>query len=335
MDKVHTTMIPGNKLSSELVSAEFIYPDGEDSTDKTDLERGGIDIGDPSQGLEVQVWEATYVNDDVIVTPRDTGSPQVVFNMAGITELGLAFDHNMNVFIPYVLRGQAWYFWYDPIATEYTHQIMASDVYNPRCCHDDKRIQLVDFSDIILTYQRGTSLYYREERDRYEIEYLLATDVAGDLKSVGMHKEQRLQFAMFSIHDPVNLTALEILDEARQTGWIDQTLLPIVTFEETFGVPVHGDDFTQVIPVGNQIAVTSITDDVRMYVVDSLDASEVIMISIFGNGNVSGSIHYIGYPLPQTAYLPLQKDLPMWIAIASDTGNARIRKQDFSIQETL
>jgi hypothetical protein len=43
---------------------------------------------------------------------------------------------------------------------------------------------------------RGTSLYYRQQRDRYEVEYLLKTGLNAKLVRVGMNKGYRLQFML-------------------------------------------------------------------------------------------------------------------------------------------
>ena len=66
-----------------------------------------------------------------------------------------------------------------------------------RCCLDDKRQSATaqGNNDIILAYVRAGKLYYRQQRDRYEVEYLLAEEIpAKVLTRIGMSKNYRLQF---------------------------------------------------------------------------------------------------------------------------------------------
>ena len=341
-------MLRDHSLSYEFVTGEYIPPDGNDRINlTTDQERGGVEIADPSQGLRYQIWELTYSNFEIWITPLTSGTAFLAFTLPGITEASLAFDQNMNIFVTYMVGEQAYYYWYDPISLQYENQIMDSDVRSPRCCMDDKRLEMVDTSDILLAYMRGADLYYREERDRYTIEYPLAVDLIGSLSKIGFADQNRVKFGMLSI-EPLTSSgalltfpftypeeALAILDNALTTGWIDLSGFETKTFDEAFGVPVTGADFTKIVPAGF-ISVNSPTDDVRMYIVDSsYDANEVIMLVTDVNGNVGGGIHYIGYPLPSSAYLSIQKNQDKFLCIASDTGNARIRKQDFTIQEIL
>lgn len=204
MVEVRSAMMPDHSLSSQTLYDRYLTPDGGDRPYLTiDWEKGGIAIADPSEGLRYQDWVLTYENNQFFVEGLTTQVKTPGPLLYGIEECNLAFDQNMNVFIAYVLMGQAWYFWYDPIAAAYKHQIMSADTVNPRCCMDDKRLQMVDTSDIILAYTRGEALYYREQRDRYTIEYLLKTSKEGFLEAVGMNASYRLQFMLVSAFPPI------------------------------------------------------------------------------------------------------------------------------------
>jgi hypothetical protein len=61
-------------------------------------------------------------------------------------------------------------------------------------CLDDKRPLQNAVSDVILAYTRSGNLYFRAQRDRYLVEYPLATAVTGTLDKVGMNTVNRLQF---------------------------------------------------------------------------------------------------------------------------------------------
>jgi len=195
--------MPSPKLSSTVISGDFLFPDGKERSGVKDYELGGVALNDPSQGLQVQEWILSYSNDDIIVTPQTTGAPTTLFTLAGITEASIAFDQNMDPFVVYVVNEQAYYYWYDPTLPGYVHQQMAADVVNPRCCMDDKRFALVSQSDIHIVYLRGDNLYYREQRDRYEVEWPLwewpVDGPPGWLDTVGMNIHNRLQYSFKSL----------------------------------------------------------------------------------------------------------------------------------------
>lgn len=92
-------------------------------------------------------------------------------------------------------------YWYDTLAggsvtTEY------SDAYNPTLSLDDKRMEQSATRDIIFAYLKSGNLYYRQQRDRYEIEYLLKENVSGSLIKSGMNENLRFQFEFESPPDP-------------------------------------------------------------------------------------------------------------------------------------
>ena len=189
-------MIPGNILSPEPVIAAYLYPDNLDVTKTVDYELAGLAVDDPSEGLEYQGWKLTYADPDIIVTPLTVGNPVVLFSMAGIEEVSLAFDQNMHPFIAYVIDSQAWYWWYDPIAQAQVHVEMDANVTTPKCCMDDKRDTQTSVSDIILAYIKDNSdLYFKHQSDRFVGEFELATDLSTPfLNRVGMNEKTRLQF---------------------------------------------------------------------------------------------------------------------------------------------
>jgi hypothetical protein len=193
-------MIPENRLSSVPVYAPYYPPDDTDPPDDLwDTEIGGVALNDPSQGLRVKVWtlRAVGASGNVYVSAFDVFET-LLFSAPGIQEVSLAFDQNMRPFVAFVQDGQAKYRWYDSLLG--TNVITTLDPLdrNPRCCMDDKRDQQTasGSNDIILAYTRSNALYFRQQRDRYETEYLLKTDVNGRLMRVGMNTLSRLQFML-------------------------------------------------------------------------------------------------------------------------------------------
>ena len=71
---------------------------------------------------------------------------------------------------------------------------MAPGVGSPKCCMDDKRALATATSDILLGYVQGGDLYYREQRDRFLVPYLLKVGVTGQVIQVGMARNLRVDF---------------------------------------------------------------------------------------------------------------------------------------------
>lgn len=187
-------MIPAGGLSTTPQPAPFLEQVNSTLQPLIDYEMGGVALNNPSQGLWVQLWRVR-VDGDVVWLGPDGGTEQPAFIRAGVTEVALAFDQNMQPAIAFVQAGVAWLWWFDSsvpgmVFTQF------SGILNPRLTLDDKRPGQVGNSDVILAYLRAGSLYYRQQRDRYQTEYLLSSvPPCGGLASVCMSTGNRLQFA--------------------------------------------------------------------------------------------------------------------------------------------
>lgn len=195
-------MLPDHVLSTVPVFGYYLPPDDRDPNPILDWEMGGIALNDASQGMEVQVWFARLVVDGVkeistVYVGAET-VPEVAFMTgSGITEIALAFDQNMNPFISFVDNGQAKFYWFDPTIPGYTTTLLPVGSRSPKCCLDDKRYLETSRSDILLFYMNGTTLFYREQRDRYLVEYTLKTGLGGqDVLICGMNRALRVQIAI-------------------------------------------------------------------------------------------------------------------------------------------
>jgi hypothetical protein len=205
-------MIPQHILSSVNFQGYYYTPDSIDPSPVVDYELGGVALNDPSQGLQVKPWKARLSYDAATsIGGIYIGAPDVeevlFYSQRGITEMSLAFDQNMQPFICFMQNGQAKYYWFDPTIPGYTTATMAAGVTSPKCCIDDKRKIQTGTSDIILAYIRAGNLYYREQRDRFTIEYLLKTGVVGEVLKVGMTHINRLMFAIGNQEFPTSTIA--------------------------------------------------------------------------------------------------------------------------------
>ena len=147
-----------------------------------DWEMGGIALNDPSEGLRVQLWTFKLVVDeltgDSTVSVEAPSVPKVtLFSGVDVGEIAGAFDQNMNPVVAYMESGAPKLWWWDPTASAMVHTSLPAGCYDLRVSLDDKRRFNVAESDVILSYVRGGSLYYRYQRDRYLVEYLLSENV--------------------------------------------------------------------------------------------------------------------------------------------------------------
>lgn len=186
-------MLPDNVISTLSLSAAFIPPRNVRKQLLLDYARGGVAIGDASQGLDVKDWRCRLVGADVVVGSDDVPET-TIFTQSDITELSLTFDQNMRPFIAFVAADQASYRWYDSVVSSFVISNLPANSMRPRCAMDDVRPSQSSSSDIILAYTRDNVLYYRQQRDRYLVEYALSTGVVDPLHQVGMSVKNRFQF---------------------------------------------------------------------------------------------------------------------------------------------
>lgn len=196
-------MIPSQSLSNPTITGNWLSPDDRTVTKTTDYENGGIALNDPSAGLNYQVWtlrleiieeEGEDWGIGYVYLGAEEVAETMLFSGTGITEASLAFDQNMNPFVGYMQMGVAKFYWYDTVMASMVHSELPAGSTSPRACMDDKRKLQTTPSDVIMCYTRDRNLYFRAQRDRYTVEYLLKEDVpAGQVINIGMHDRYRLQ----------------------------------------------------------------------------------------------------------------------------------------------
>lgn len=202
-------MIPEERLSSTPVIGGFVdtFFTG---NPLVDVEFGGVDLNDPSQGINLKPWTLRYNRGTGDVTVSAAGVAEtVLFNRPDITEVSLAFDRNMNPAVSFVQAGQAKFYWYDTLISDFVFwETELGAAVDPRVTHDDKRASQSAISDVIIAYVRAGVLRYRQQRDRYTVEITPPIGPAGSplntarLYHVGMNRENRLQFAVEGGDEP-------------------------------------------------------------------------------------------------------------------------------------
>lgn len=200
-------MIPGNALINPAQYAQFQFPDNLPVFLTTDWQLGGIALNNGSQGLQVQAWflqiTGTPISNNVVIS-SDTQSPLTLFTAPNITEVSLSFDQNMNPAVAYVSQGNPYFWWYDATIPGYTIITLPTTITHPRCTIDDKRSREVNLglTDIILAYINNNNLCFRQQRDRFTIEYVLYDNITSIipnpiLSKIGMSLINRLQFQVY------------------------------------------------------------------------------------------------------------------------------------------
>lgn len=194
--------LPDNVASTAAaVSALVGARAATDIGSRFDREDGGIALNDPSEGHLYQEWRAWIdTTNENVYLEADNLAPQVLYTGVGITEASITFDQNMRPALAFVEAGVGKLQWYD---AQLGQQVVTSfpDIVNPRVILDDKRVRQSVANDIILGYVRNGGLYYRQQRDRFLVEYTLAASLPAGLDwlwKLAFGANYRLHFVMLS-----------------------------------------------------------------------------------------------------------------------------------------
>ena len=191
-------MLPDGVLSTTAFARMFAGYRRNYCSPTRDYEWGGIALNDPSGGLMYQRWRCRIYGDYVILDAEEV-QPTAIYVGALLTECSIAFDQNMQPTLAVVEGGRAKLQWYDSGEGKQVVTVLDADVITPRVSQDEKRQSQTAYSDVILAYIRSGGLYYRQQRDRFKIEYLLDAGPHTGINKIGMNVGGRLQFSMAGI----------------------------------------------------------------------------------------------------------------------------------------
>lgn len=194
--------LPGNTFFDGGEGSAFLAPDNFSSKIQTvDRELGGIAISDPSQGLQYQEWECSWLFSDSTISVYPVGSttktPIIV--VPNVTKVSFAFDANMRPSVAYTSNNISYFRWFDTVSNDYTTSTFAG-ARDMCVTHDIKTQELVqsNVTDVLLFYLIGNGVFYRRQRDRYTIEYKIAT-LSNDkaiLRNAGLAANNRVQLKL-------------------------------------------------------------------------------------------------------------------------------------------
>lgn len=191
-------MLPQNQVSSPPYPAPFLPPDNIDIQQRTSYELGGIALNDPSQGREVQVWTARISAAENAIRLSAPTVPEFTFLLREgvLTTVSLAFDSNMQPTLTFTEDGVIKLYWFDTVAGQFVTTSFPTAT-SAKVATDDKRASQVAASDVIFAYISAGILYWRQQRDRYTVEYT-AGPAAGRLRRIGMNADLRFQFEVIA-----------------------------------------------------------------------------------------------------------------------------------------
>ena len=193
-------MIPEERFSTETIKGQLYNP----WSRRADVSRhwGPIAIQDPSQGLGIRLWQARAVGAEVLISAP--GIPEFVWytHSDDIEQVSLSFDQNGRPCVTFVDDvGGTYLRWFDPVPNAVvTFDLGAFNAVTPRVTLDDNRPFNGANSDVILGYVRAGVVRYRQQRDRFTIEYTPTIGPGGPqatasaVRHISMNQSLRLEF---------------------------------------------------------------------------------------------------------------------------------------------
>ena len=189
-------MLPNNTWSSQPIVSDIIAPrDKAKINATTSSDNGPIAIRNISRGLLAKIWTASYNSITGSVTLQDGTN---LFTDVNLKELSLTFNQNGDPFVAFRSGTRIKIWWYDPQTSSYTiKDLTVGD--QPFCYLDERRPEFSSSSDVLLIYHRNGEILYRQQRDRFDIEY--STGIIGGsdivIECFGMAKNNRMQIKYY------------------------------------------------------------------------------------------------------------------------------------------
>lgn len=191
-------------LETPTNCVSFVRPNNIDHSRRISFSLGGVAFSDTSEGLLEYTWMgAIDSSGDIWVARVDQDPSTRVTILTGVnaTHVSISFDQNMNLMVAYESNDNSYLYWYNTVTTSH-ETIEVLNAYSPHIELDDKRPASTGISDGIFAYMKNNpdgetaSLYMRQQRDRYTVEYLLKDDIKLGklLQRVGMTNDMRLAF---------------------------------------------------------------------------------------------------------------------------------------------
>jgi hypothetical protein len=186
-------MIPGGNFTTIPVVTALQPPYDLPYDPVSQIVPGGIALSDPSEGRLYQNWEISYDGANINIKPVLSS---VVFTlpMPGVLTVSLAFDNNMGLAFAWQTLAGSNLYYFDTDLSAYTTKIFPGTT-SCRVCVDEPRDYYNADSDVMIGYTRSNTLYYRQQRDKYNIEYTVGA-TNRTLRKMAPSLGNRLQFEL-------------------------------------------------------------------------------------------------------------------------------------------
>lgn len=142
---------------------------------------GGIDLNDSSFGLNYQLWDISYVNNQVIVTSRLNNKQYIIYEIENATDISVVFDQNMNPWCLYQKEEQYYLYWYDVTINQYSLTLF-ENIVTPFMFMDLIGSIFSDQSSINIFYIKDGKIYCTQQSTRFTVQNLLYTFPTGTVK---------------------------------------------------------------------------------------------------------------------------------------------------------
>jgi hypothetical protein len=186
-------MIPNNTFVTPPIVSAFPYPISLPFSALSETVWGGTALNDGAAGRLIQLWSIWYDGLSIHIKPSDNAIA-LSLTVPNVIQVSLAFDPNMSPVICWEDNtGHANLYYYDTISAQFITLTISATSCN--AVVDDAAQYLSGFSDVIFSYTFENNLYYRRERDRYAIQYLIGSTTKL-LRRVGLNVGNRLQFEL-------------------------------------------------------------------------------------------------------------------------------------------
>lgn len=159
-----------------------------------DYERGGAGVGDPSGGLSSHQYRAELIDGKVMLFRDEESEGTELYSHPTATRIALAFDQNMRPHLAFQSPAGMELWWYDSVSGAMTLSTFTGT--SPCLCTDEKRPALLADSDVILSYKNGSNLCVRVQRERFQTEHVIASDIPGELVAASMNAALRMQWRL-------------------------------------------------------------------------------------------------------------------------------------------
>ena len=183
-------MIPEQKLSELPIASELLVPVRNSVMEDYEY------LPQVNRNAPSRLVRAYYDFDERAIMVNDAGAVTKVLTVPSVTRIGYAQDHNGRPTVTYVAGNETFLYWYDTSLGAMTTTSFGTTVSEPCVSFDDTRFIFLGSSDVIFSYIRGQNLYFRAQRTRYTVEYLLQPNVR-KLWQTGMGKNNRFQWATY------------------------------------------------------------------------------------------------------------------------------------------